>query len=129
MEGGERQHYGEADEYGRKRLGGIGQILGAELTRLTGVDTINQSLAYLMRAGAPDALDRMVAKSFGTMAVQEIADGRTGFMTALHDGKYATVPAGLCTEGKKRVDVAAFYDVQTYRPRIAKVLGNPMFFY
>ncbi len=129
MEGGETLTYGEADEYGRKRLGGIGHLVGEELTRLTGIDTITQSLAYLMRAGPPDALDQMVAKSFGTLAVQEIAAGRTGFMTALRDGNYATVPAATCTSGGKRVDVDAFYDRDAYRPRIAHVKGKPMFLY
>ena len=129
MEGGETLTYGEADEYGRKRLGGIGHLVGEELTRLTGIDTITQSLAYLMRAGPPDALDQMVAKSFGTLAVQEIAAGRTGFMTALRDGNYETVPAATCTSGGKRVDVDAFYDRDAYRPRIAKVMGKPMFLY
>ncbi|ABS62239.1 6-phosphofructokinase [Parvibaculum lavamentivorans DS-1] len=129
MEGGEAQTYGQADEYGRKRLGGIGHLLGEELTRLTGVDTITQSLAYLMRAGAPDALDQMVAKGFGTLAVQEIAAGRTGFMTAVRDGNYTTVPASTCASGGKRVDVASFYDAEAYRPRIAEVKGKPMFLY
>ncbi|WP_339832108.1 ATP-dependent 6-phosphofructokinase [uncultured Parvibaculum sp.] len=129
MEGGERLTYGEADEYGRKRLGGIGHLVGEELTKITGIDTITQSLAYLMRAGPPDALDQMVAKSFGTLAVQEIAAGRSGFMTALRDGNYETVPAALCTEGRKRVDVKAFYDRDAYRPRIAQVTGKPMFLY
>lgn len=129
MEGGETLTHGAADEYGRKRLGGIGHLVGEELTRLTGVDTITQSLAYLMRAGPPDALDQMVAKSFGTLAVQEIAAGRTGIMTALRDGNYETVPAALCTEGRKRVDVEAFYDRNAYRPRIARVTGKPMFLY
>ncbi len=39
----------------------IGSFPDTELRRLTGVETINQQLAYLMRAGTPDALDRMVA--------------------------------------------------------------------
>lgn len=129
VEGGSEMTYGQADEYGRKRLGGIGHLLGEELTRATGIDTITQSLAYLMRAGAPDALDQMVAKGFGTLAVQEIAEGRTGFMTALRDGNYATVPADVCASGRKRVDVDAFYDAQAYRPRIARVLGTPMYLY
>lgn len=129
MEGGEALTYGQADEYGRKRLGGIGHMLGEELTRLTGVDTITQSLAYLMRAGPPDALDQMVAKGFGTLAVQEIAAGRTGFMTAVRDGNYTTVPAATCASGGKRVDVDAFYDRDAYRPRIAQVKGTPMFLY
>ena len=129
IEGGEHQTYGQADEYGRKRLGGIGHLVGEELARLTGIDTITQSLAYLMRAGPPDALDQMVAKSFGTLAVQEIAAGRSGFMTAVRDGNYTTVPAETCTSGKKRVDVAALYDASAYRPRIARMLDKPMFLY
>jgi 6-phosphofructokinase len=129
MEGGEALTYGQADEYGRKRLGGIGHMLGEELTRLTGVDTITQSLAYLMRAGPPDALDQMVAKGFGTLAVQEIAAGRTGFMTAVRDGNYTTVPAGTCTTAKKRVDVDALYDRAAYRPPLARMMGKPMFLY
>lgn len=127
MEGGSLVEHGEADERGRRRLGGIGQLLGQEITRITGVDTISQALGYLMRAGAPDALDQMVAKSYGTLAVQMIADGKTGVMTAVRDGNYTTVPADTCATGKKRVDVAAFYDAQTYRPRIAHVRGKPMF--
>lgn len=129
MEGGTIITHGEMDDYGRRRLGGIGQMVGEELTRLTGVDTITQQLGYLMRAGVPDALDQMVAKGFGTLAVQEIAEGRTGFMTAVQDGNYTTVPADTCVTGKKRVDVAAFYDTAAYRPRISQVKGMPMFLY
>lgn len=127
MEGGSVIEHGEADEHGRRRLGGIGQLLGQEITRISGVDTISQTLGYLMRAGAPDALDQMVAKSYGTLAVQMIADGQTGVMTAVRDGNYTTVAADTCITGKKRVDVAAFYDAASYRPRIAHVRGKPMF--
>lgn len=129
MEGGTLIEHGEADEHGRRRLGGIGQLLGEEITRITGVDTINQTLGYLMRAGAPDALDQMVAKSYGTLAVQMIADGKTGLMTVVRDGNYTTVPADTCATGRKRVDVEAFYDTATYRPRIAHMNGKPMFLY
>ena len=129
MVGGKVLTQDQTDEAGRKRLGGIGETIGEELTRLTGVNTITQSLGYLMRAGAPDALDQMVAKGFGTLAVQQIAEGRTGFMTAVRDGNYTTVPADTCVTGRKRVDIDAFYDTGTYRPRVAKVLGMPMFLY
>lgn len=127
MHGGELVEHGAADDHGRRRLGGIGEMLGEEITRLTGIDTISQSLGYLMRAGAPDALDQMVAKSYGTLAVQMIAEGRTGLMTVVHDGKYGVVAADTCLSGKRRVDVAALYDAENYRPRIAHVHGKPMF--
>ena len=129
VEGGGVVEYGEADEHGRRRLGGIGEILAEEITKRTGVGTIHQSLAYLMRAGAPDALDQMVAKSYGALAVQMIAEGKTGVMTVLRDGNYATVPADTCVTEKKRVDIDAFYDAKAYRPRVAEVMGKPMFFY
>ncbi|KAB7739725.1 ATP-dependent 6-phosphofructokinase [Parvibaculum sedimenti] len=127
MLGGGVVRHGEADEHGRRRFGGIGQILGEEIARITGVDAISQSLGYLMRAGAPDALDQMVARSYGALAVQMIAEGRTGLMTVIRDGKYDIVPADTCLSGKRRVDVAALYDTDTYRPRIANIHGKAMF--
>ncbi|HEX7776913.1 MAG TPA: ATP-dependent 6-phosphofructokinase [Parvibaculum sp.] len=127
MQGGSTVVHGGADDHGRRRFGGIGQMVGEEIKRITGIDTISQSLGYLMRAGAPDALDQMVAKCFGTLAVQMIAEGTTGVMTAVRDGNYITVPADTSISGKKRVDVAALYDAETYRSRIAHVKGKSMF--
>ena len=129
MQGGDIMEHGPADAYGNRKLGGIGEMLAQELQRLTGIGAISQNLGYLMRAGAPDALDQMVARSYGMMAVQLLADGETGFMMGLKDGKYAAVPADSCLQGKKRVDVAALYDTENYRPNLARPLGKPMFLY
>jgi 6-phosphofructokinase 1 len=129
MTGGEVIARGEADAYGHRKLGGVGQLLSEELKRITGINIISQGLGYLVRAGAPDALDQMVANSFGTMVAQLLTDGKYGLMMALHDGKYTTVPGDTCIQGEKRVDIDAFYDVEAYRPRIARVLGKPMFLY
>lgn len=108
-------------------LGGIGAIVGREIRRRTGIAAITQNLAYLMRSGAPDALDLMVAKSFGGLAVQLLAQGRHGLMMSVRDGKYAAIPADTCTLSKRRVDIDALYDRTEYRPRIAGILGKPMF--
>lgn len=110
-----------------RELGGIGAIVGAEIKRRTGIGAITQNLGYLMRSGTPDALDLMVAKSYGAMAVQLLADGRHGLMMAVRDGKYTAVPASVCTQGKRRVDVGALYDCNAYRPRITGIAGKPMF--
>ncbi|MDH3738100.1 MAG: ATP-dependent 6-phosphofructokinase, partial [Alphaproteobacteria bacterium] len=99
MIGGDVLERGEADAYGHRKLGGIGDAIGAALERLTGEGIIGQSLAYLMRAGPPDALDRLVATSFGTMAVQALADGKSGLMMALEGGRYRTVPVDTCITG------------------------------
>lgn len=129
MVGGDVHEAGEADAFGHKKLGGVGKALGEALKAITGVNIIGQNLGYLMRAGAPDALDLMVAGSYGTMAVQQLADGNSGLMMALYDGKYTTVPGDTCIQGLKRVDVKNLYDEDAYRPRLARVKDKPMFLY
>jgi ATP-dependent phosphofructokinase / diphosphate-dependent phosphofructokinase len=39
------------------------------------------------------------------------------------------VPVDTCIKGMRRVDVAALYDAEAYRPRITAVAGKPMFLY
>jgi 6-phosphofructokinase 1 len=96
MIGGEVVESGEPDDYGHRRLGGIGEVLGQALKQRTGQGIVNQTLAYLMRAGPPVALDRLVAAAFGTMAVQCLEAGESGLMMALRDGNYETVPIDTC---------------------------------
>jgi ATP-dependent phosphofructokinase / diphosphate-dependent phosphofructokinase len=127
--GGEMSLSGEADAYGHKKLGGIGPFVSAEIERRTGIGTVFQPLAYLMRSGAPDALDRMVATSYGFLAMDMMVQKRAGRMVSLRDGKYTTVSASIITEHKKRVDVDELYDAQNYRPKVAHLLGKPMFLY
>lgn len=129
MVGADVLESGEADAYGHRKLGGIGDAVGDALGKLTGEGIIGQSLAYLMRAGPPDALDRLVATSFGTMAVQALADGKSGLMMALQGGRYTTVPVDSCISGTKRVDVARLYNSETYRPAVRHILDTPMFLY
>jgi 6-phosphofructokinase 1 len=88
IEGGEIFEGGDADAYGHRKLGGIGRHMGDILTEKTGVATVNQQLAYLMRAGPPDSLDRMVATIFANLAMQHLEDGQSGVMMALRDGTY-----------------------------------------
>lgn len=127
MEGGEVIETGEADAYGHRKLGGVGEMLADEVKRLTGQNVMYQQLGYLMRSGAPDSLDRMVAMSYGNLAVQLIRRNETGKMVALHGGKYTTVPMEMVLAGKKRVDVPSYYDIENYRPRIKDFMGVPMF--
>ncbi len=127
LEGGDVVERGEADMFGHRKLGGIGLILAEDIKRKTGQDILYQQLGYLMRSGAPDSLDRMVAMSYGHLAVQLIKKNETGKMVALHEGKYTTVPVDKMMTGKKRVDVANFYDTDNYRPKIKEYIGTPMF--
>jgi 6-phosphofructokinase 1 len=127
--GGQVVEYGQEDAYGHRRLGGIGQVTGEALRQLTGVDIVYQPLAYLMRAGPPDSLDRMVALTYANLAVDQLLEGHRGRMVALRNGQYTTVPVETCTQGVKRVDVAELYDPEAYRPTVRHALGKPMFLY
>ncbi len=127
MHGGDIVESGDEDAYGHKKLGGVGMLTAMEIKKLTGQDIMYQQLGYLMRSGAPDSLDRMVAMSYGNLAIQLIRRGETGKMVALHGGKYTTVPVEMVLAGKKRVDVPAYYDIEQYKPRIRDFMGVPMF--
>jgi 6-phosphofructokinase 1 len=128
--GGDLVHYaGDEDAYGHRKLGGIGKLLGERLKETTGENIMYQQLGYLMRSGAPDSLDRMVAVSYGLLAMDLVDQGRSGRMVALRDGMYTHVPLNRVVSGVKRVDVDEMYDVDQYRPKIADMLGKPMFMY
>ena len=127
--GGAATESGEADAYGHRKLGGIGSLVAQEIKERTGINIIYQQLAYIMRSGAPDSLDRMVAVSYGSLALDQVAMGHTGRMVALQQAIYTTVPLDLVITAKKRVDVTALYDVENYRPKVRDTLGKPMFLY
>jgi 6-phosphofructokinase len=129
LEEGEMLLAGEADAYGHRKLGGIGALTAELLKEQTGQDTIYQQIGYLMRSGAPDSLDLMVATNYAVMAADLAIEGASGRMVALRGGTYTHVPISVTREGVKRVDVDELYDAEAYRPKVRHVLGKPMFLY
>ena len=129
LEGGDLHLSGEADAYGHRKLGGVGDELGARLKEITGIPIIEQRVGYLMRSGAPDSLDLMVAQNYAVMAADLAVEGNVGRMVALRSGTYTNVPISVTGEGARRVDVDALYDVDAYRPKVRQVAGKPMFLY
>ena len=129
IEGGDLHLSGEADAYGHRKLGGIGQTTGDLLKEKTGQGIILQEVAYLMRSGRPDSLDLMVATNYAVMASDLALDGSSGRMVALRSGTYTNVPISVTGEGVKRVDVDELYDADQYRAKVRHVGGKPMFLY
>jgi len=127
--GGEMMVAGDADAYGHRKLGGIGQITSALLKERTGEGIVYQQVAYLMRSGSPDSLDLMVASNYAVMAVDLAVEGASGRMVALRAGTYTAVPISVTREGVKRVDVGELYDAENYRPKVRHITGKPMFLY
>jgi 6-phosphofructokinase len=129
LAGGDLVLSGKEDAYGHRKLGGIGELTAALLKEHTGEDMIVQVIGYLMRSGAPDSLDLMVATNYAVMAADLALERASGRMVALRSGTYTAVPLTAMREGVKRVDVDELYDREAYRPKLRHVTGKPMFLY
>jgi 6-phosphofructokinase 1 len=125
--GGEVMESGEPDAYGHRKLGGVGEWLSEQIRHRTGRETLSQRLGYLMRAGSPDSLDRIVAMNFGHLAYELLRKGRHGNMTALVGGRYVATPLAAVNAGARPVDVESYYDAENYLPRTWRIEDQPMF--
>ncbi len=123
-EGMELQEVGEADAYGHRHKASIGEFLAEEIKGRTRIETVSSELTYDLRSGDPDALDQMVAITFANVAMELVADGRTGQMTAIREGRYGYCP--IPEPGARTIDVPLFYNVDRYRPNYDNRLGLPI---
>ena len=124
----------EADMFGHKKLGGIGDLLSRRLKDLSTrfnhgrkIDVINQRLGYLVRCGDPDALDSIVPMAFGNLALDLVLDGISGRLVNVRNGRYDNVPIDVVTSRKKVVDVHKFYSPERLRPIYSRFETKPLF--
>src|SRR5262249_30228624 len=97
--GGGLSEKGPAEPSGRRHLGGIGEILADACRKKSAEGIIVQNLAYLMRSGPPDATDRLIAHSFGVMAIELLAGKHPPRMCAIKDGNFRGVPIDSPLQG------------------------------
>src|SRR5581483_4448788 len=90
-EGYDTSEYGEADAFGHRKKANVAEVLSDEIKKRTGDETIVSDLTYDLRGGPPDFVDKMVATTFGSMAVDMIKEGKSGLMMAINQGCYAAV--------------------------------------
>lgn len=62
------------------RLGGIGNIVGAEIEKRLGKETRTVVLGHLQRGGSPTTFDRVLATQYGAHAVRLIIEHKFGQM-------------------------------------------------
>ena len=124
--GAQMSDIGEADAFGHRRKVDIGEALAYELRARTGIETLASELTYDLRSGEPDSIDSMVATTFANVAMDLVADGITGRMVAIQDGKYAHTALPDPSLGPRRVDVPVMYNAERFRPRYEGKLGDPM---
>jgi 6-phosphofructokinase 1 len=125
--GYEVQEYGSPDVYGRRKKASVAEVLSEEIRRRTGEETVVSDLTYDLRSGYPDFMDKLVAATFGTMALDAVLEGTSGVMSAIVNGTYQLVPIPDPKLGPRRVDVRSMYNTDRYRPLYADKKGLPIF--
>jgi 6-phosphofructokinase 1 len=124
----------EQDQFGHKKLGGIGDLVSKELKALAPkynqgreVNVISQRLGYLVRCGDPDAMDSIVPMAFGNLAFDLVLQGSSGRLVSLLNGCYDNVPIDVVTGRNKVVDVKKYYNPDRLRPVYESFLRQPLF--
>ena len=59
----------EADAYGHRKKANVAEDLSDVIQKHTGEETVVSDLTYDLRSGGPDFTDRLVATTFGTIAL------------------------------------------------------------
>lgn len=124
----------ETDQYGHRKLGGIGDKVAALLKELSPkfnrgrrINVVNQRLGYLVRCGDPDAFDSIVPMAFGNLALDLILSRTSGRLISLRNGCYDNVPIDVVVGRKKVVDVHKYYNTERLRPKYETFMRQPLF--
>ena len=135
FEGGEMVFSGRTtDAFGHAKLGGIGDLVSAELNDRSAkynkgksIHVINQRLGYMVRGGDPDAIDSIVPMAYGNLALDLILHGAHGRLVVLKNGRYDNVPLEVVTSTKKTVNVDKYYNKERLRPLYTDFEMQPLF--
>jgi len=73
-------------------LGGIGDFVSKEISKITGKDSRSLVLGHLQRGGSPTTFDRLISLRFGAGAVRMVEAGQFGNMVALNPPEVKAVP-------------------------------------
>jgi len=124
----------ETDQYGHKKLGGIGDRISDQIKEISAkfnhgrkINVISQRLGYLVRCGDPDAIDSIAPMAFGNLALNLILNGSHARLVGLRNGRYDDVPIDVVTSMKKIVDVEKYYNCDRLRPYYESFESKPLF--
>jgi 6-phosphofructokinase 1 len=124
----------ERDAYGHAKLGGIGDLVSANIKDLTKkynkgktINIINQKLGYMVRGGDPDAIDSIVPMVYGNLALDLILKGVHGRVVVLKNGRYDNIPIDVVTSSKKLVKLSEYYNIERLRPLYHSFEMKPFF--
>ncbi len=124
----------ERDQYGHKKLGGIGDLVSDQIKEISAkfnqgrkINVISQRLGYLVRCGNPDAIDSIAPMAFGNLALNLVLNHSQGRLVSLRNGRYDDVPIDVVTSVKKVVDIEKYYNCDRLRPYYESFESKPLF--
>jgi 6-phosphofructokinase 1 len=132
---GEMSFEGEGtDQYGHRRLGGIGDQVANQISELSAgfnngnrIEATSQRLGYMVRSGVPDAIDSVAPMAFGNLALDLVLQGTPGRLVSVSQGVYGNVSLDVVRGPHKVVDIEKYYNTERLRPNYATFDGNPLF--
>jgi 6-phosphofructokinase 1 len=109
----ENSHH-KFDEVGRKRLGGIGNLLAEMVEEKSGFETRATVLGYIQRGGVPTAYDRLLGTRLGIRAVEMIGEKKFGRMSAVKGTDITDVPIKEAISQLKTVPRDFYEDAKVF---------------
>lgn len=103
--GGKQTYALEGDENYMSRLGGVGEIVGAQIAAACEMETRVTVLGHLQRGGSPTAFDRWLATRYGSAAVHVAARKDYGQMVSLQAQEIGQVSLEAALAHPKRVNL------------------------
>ena len=120
------REYGEADAFGHRKKVKCRRGLGEEIQKRTKAETVISDLTYDLRSGEADFIDKMIASTFGHMAV-ECIEQTIGFMTAIANGSTLLCRFPILNLGPRHIDVESLYDTDRSCPKYSESPACPFF--
>lgn len=101
-EAGESVQQGHFDDC---RLGGIGQYVAEQITKISNAETRVTVLGHTQRGGISSPLDRILASAFGVAAVELIAQEKYDYMVTWQNRQVQNVPIAEAIKDYRAVDL------------------------
>jgi phosphofructokinase-like protein len=95
---------GTQQEGAQTRLGGIGELVAAEIESRLHRETRTAVLGHLQRGGTPTTFDRVLATQYGAHAVRLIVEKRFGQMICYNPPAMSSVPITEAVNQLRRVN-------------------------
>jgi len=89
---GEQQYYIYGQTSEKNKLGGIGHMVGDQLSDCVDAEVRVTVLGHVQRGGPPTPRDRYLATTFGASAVDLVAEEKWGHMVAIQGSHVTAVP-------------------------------------